>query len=132
MRTNSPVMLVRKSSRPYFDSRSERNAFGTLSLPLSSIRAGALPLNTRHYSTELHKIPPDGRERLGRSQPQKIVAEPVTSYFRPFLAHASGRTVVRPRSDPGPTSKKGARATIPGSHACSGRHSSASDPAAKL
>src|SRR6266536_3233611 len=45
-RTNSPLVLVTKSSRPYLPSIRERKAFGILSRPLSSIRAGALPLNT--------------------------------------------------------------------------------------
>ena len=60
MRTYSPDRLVRNSSRPYLVSSSERKAFGTLSRPLSSIRAGALPLNTdtASYSTFIHKIPP--------------------------------------------------------------------------
>src|SRR5262249_40220254 len=41
---------------------SDRNAFGTLSRPLSSIRAGALPLNTRWPTS------------IGHSTPQKSTA----------------------------------------------------------
>src|SRR5262249_55674831 len=36
---------------------SDRNAFGTLSRPLSSIRAGALPLNTRWPTSIGHLTP---------------------------------------------------------------------------
>src|SRR5262245_14726730 len=86
MRTYSPVRLVRYSSRPYFDSKVARNAFGTLSRPLSSMRAGAFPLNKGHYSTSLHKSPQDGRRGSPGCQPQYVVSQLVTPYFRPLIA----------------------------------------------
>ena len=88
--------------RPYLLSSKDRKAFGTLSRPLSSMRAGALPLNTRSYSTFVHKIPPDSRRGSGGCQPQ--ISNPSVSYakFSPFhrpiqqLAQDSGLAGARP------------------------------------
>ena len=53
----SPWVLAVGGTNLSLEPSKERKAFGTLSRPLSSIRAGALPLNTRHYSTFGHKNP---------------------------------------------------------------------------
>src|SRR5438046_217455 len=68
MRTNSPDRLVTKTSRPNLLSIGPRKSPGTLSRPLSSMRAGAFPLNTPESALNDHLSPQDSTPIVDNAQ----------------------------------------------------------------
>src|SRR5688500_8212008 len=131
MRTNSPDKLVRNNSRPYLLSSRALKLLGTLRRPLSSIRAGTLPLHTQRYSTgRRHDRPRLADSSFGSKSCQAANLGPSVSYaissplYRPSVVRP--RVVpyprgVRLRADLGRTPNS-ARGTMRVSHAQSGPH----------